>query len=151
MKEEKIKKLINLLLEEVKNTDIEEVEIEEGGFKVRIKRFSKERKKIISEGPSKEPSAEGKETEEITLEEGYYIVKSPFVGTFYRAPSPDSSPFVEEGDRVEKGQTLCIVEAMKIMNEVESEVSGKIVKIFPENGSPVEYNQPLFAIEVEEG
>ncbi len=76
-------------------------------------------------------------------------VKSPIVGTFYRAPSPDADSFVKVGDTVQAGQVLCIVEAMKLMNEIESEVSGKIVKILVDNGKPVEYGQPLFLIEAE--
>ncbi len=74
-------------------------------------------------------------------------VLAPMVGTFYRAPSPDADPFVKEGDVVSKGQTLCIIEAMKLMNEIESEVSGKVVKILVDNAQPIEYNQPLFLID----
>ena len=74
-------------------------------------------------------------------------VLAPMVGTFYRAPSPDADPFVKEGDMVSKGQTLCIIEAMKLMNEIESEVSGKVVKILVDNAQPIEYNQPLFLID----
>jgi acetyl-CoA carboxylase biotin carboxyl carrier protein len=70
------------------------------------------------------------------------------VGTFYRSAAPGTPPFVEEGDVVRKGQTLCVIEAMKLMNEIESEVSGRIVRIFPESGKPVEYNEPLFEIAV---
>ena len=72
---------------------------------------------------------------------------SPMVGTFYRAPSPDAEPYVREGDSIQPGKVLCIVEAMKLMNEIESEVSGKILKILVENAQPVEYNQPLFIVE----
>jgi acetyl-CoA carboxylase biotin carboxyl carrier protein len=75
-----------------------------------------------------------------------HTIVSPIVGTFYRAPAPDADPFVKVGDRVVPGQTLCIVEAMKLMNEIESDVSGTVVKILVENGQPVEYNQPLFEI-----
>jgi acetyl-CoA carboxylase biotin carboxyl carrier protein len=78
--------------------------------------------------------------------EGSHILESPIVGTFYRSPSPDAEPFVEEGDRVKKGQILCIVEAMKLMNEIESDVDGTVVKILPENAQPVEFGEPLFAI-----
>ena len=78
---------------------------------------------------------------------GHRYVQSPMVGTFYRAASPDSDPFVEEGDSVRKGQALCIIEAMKMMNEIEAEIGGKLVKILCENGQPVEYGQPLMAIE----
>jgi acetyl-CoA carboxylase biotin carboxyl carrier protein len=77
-----------------------------------------------------------------------HIILSPMVGTFYRSAAPTTPSFVEEGDVIRKGQTLCIIEAMKLMNEIESEVAGKIVKIFPESGKPVEYNEPLFEIAV---
>ena len=71
---------------------------------------------------------------------------SPVVGTFYRAPNPDETPFVEVGDQITSGQTVCIIEAMKVMNEIEAEVSGQIVKILIKNGEPVEYNQPLMLV-----
>ncbi|WP_018112233.1 acetyl-CoA carboxylase biotin carboxyl carrier protein [Thermus igniterrae] len=78
---------------------------------------------------------------------GCVEVKAPIVGTFYRAPAPDAPPYVKEGDRVEKGQVLCIIEAMKLMNEIESEVAGIVKKILVQNGEPVEYGQPLFLIQ----
>lgn len=78
---------------------------------------------------------------------GCVEVRAPIVGTFYRAPAPDAPPYVQEGDRVEKGQVLCIIEAMKLMNEIESEVSGIVRKILVQNGEPVEYGQPLFLIQ----
>jgi acetyl-CoA carboxylase biotin carboxyl carrier protein len=74
-------------------------------------------------------------------------IRSPMVGTFYRAPSPDTDPYVREGDSIQPGKILCIIEAMKLMNEIEAEITGKIVKILVENARPVEYNQPLFLIE----
>lgn len=79
--------------------------------------------------------------------EGAHVLKSPIVGTFYRRPSPDADPFVHTGDRVKKGQVLCIVEAMKLMNEIESDVDGEIVEIYPENAQAVEYGEPLFVIQ----
>ena len=79
---------------------------------------------------------------------GLHIVKSPIVGTFYGSPSPGASPFVSPGDRVEKGQVICIVEAMKLMNEIESDASGEVVKCFITNGQPIEFGQPLFSIRV---
>ena len=79
-------------------------------------------------------------------DEGLHSITSPIVGTFYRAPGPDQEPFVKLGDRVTKGQTLCIVEAMKLMNEIEADVSGEIVKIYAQNVQPVEYGEKLFAI-----
>ena len=86
------------------------------------------------------PPAENKETK-------YVAIKSPMIGTFYRSSNPDSPMFVNIGDDVKKGQTVCIIEAMKLFNEIESEVSGKIVKILVENASPVEYDQPLFLVD----
>jgi acetyl-CoA carboxylase biotin carboxyl carrier protein len=79
---------------------------------------------------------------------GLHIVKSPIVGTYYGSPSPGAPPFVAPGDRVEKGQVICIVEAMKLMNEIESDASGEVVKIFISNGQPIEFGQPLFSIRV---
>jgi len=76
-------------------------------------------------------------------------IKSPIVGTFYRAPGPDADPYVKVGDMVSSGSVLCIIEAMKLMNEIESDITGKIVKILVENGKPVEYNQPLMLIEAD--
>ncbi|MFN7988177.1 MAG: acetyl-CoA carboxylase biotin carboxyl carrier protein [Thermoanaerobaculia bacterium] len=80
------------------------------------------------------------------VEAGLHVVTSPIVGTFYRASNPDAEPFVKAGDAVEKGATLCIVEAMKLMNEIEADVSGTVVEIFPKNGQPVEFGEKLFAI-----
>ena len=77
------------------------------------------------------------------------LVKSPIVGTFYRAPDPNSPPFVSVGDRVKVGQVLCIIEAMKLMNEIEAEVAGELVKVHPENGQPVQYGDPLFTVRPE--
>ena len=86
------------------------------------------------------PGGEARSTEDL------HLVKSPIVGTYYESPSPGSEPFVKVGAYVETGQTLCIVEAMKLMNEIESDASGEVIRIFAENGQPVEYGQPLFGI-----
>ncbi len=83
---------------------------------------------------------------EPAVEEGLHLVKSPIVGTFYNAPNPTAAAFVKVGDKVSAGQALCIVEAMKLMNEIESDVAGELVRVLVENGQPVEYGQPLFAI-----
>ena len=82
-----------------------------------------------------------------TATNNYTEVRSPMVGTFYRSPAPDAEPYVEIGKNVEEGQTLCIIEAMKLMNEIESDYSGKVIKIMVENAQPVEYNQVLFLLE----
>jgi acetyl-CoA carboxylase biotin carboxyl carrier protein len=74
------------------------------------------------------------------------VVKSPIVGTFYRSPDPNSAAFVDVGDRIKPGQVLCIIEAMKLMNEIEAEVSGQVLKVHPQNGQPVQYGDPLFTI-----
>jgi len=84
----------------------------------------------------------------IELEANQKMVESPMVGTFYRAASPDSEPFVEEGTQVRKGQPLCIIEAMKMMNEIEADTAGRVVRILVENGNPVEYGQPLMILEI---
>ena len=98
--------------------------------------------------PSGAPApGDGEPRADQTAEERYITITAPMVGTFYRAPAPDAEPFVKVGDLVEVGQTLCIIEAMKLMNEIESEVRGRIVKILAENGQPVEYGHPLFLIE----
>lgn len=97
-----------------------------------------------SSAPSAPAAEEGAESED-----NLHFVTSPIVGTFYRAPNPDAEPYVQPGDRVRKGQVLCIVEAMKLMNEIESDVDGVIVKIYPENAQPVEFGERLFAIRVD--
>ena len=134
------------LLKSLENSSVEELELETEGLKIKVK-FKREGVSVPapSEVPlTQEPSPA---EEKAQPEENYYVVESPMVGTFYRAPAPGAEPFVKEGDYVEKGQTLCIIEALKVMNEIESEVSGIVRKILVENGQPVEFGQPLFYIE----
>jgi acetyl-CoA carboxylase biotin carboxyl carrier protein len=141
-----IKDLIALL----QGTDISELEIERAGNRIKIKRGKGlthteiEIEKEVADISKKEAI---KRIEEIPEKERLVAVTSPIVGTFYRSPSPDAKPFVEEGDRVKKGQVLCVIEAMKLMNEIDSEVDGKVAKVIAENGHPVEYGEPLFLIE----
>lgn len=144
MELEQIKEIISYL----RDTDITELNIERDGFKIKIKRgyfygtFEVAKPQRVQETvPTPEKAVE-------KVEEHLHTVTSPLVGTFYRSSSPDSPPFVEVGSRVEKGQVLCIIEAMKIMNEIESDVSGVVRKILVQNGQPVEYGEPLFLIEV---
>ncbi|TCK04573.1 acetyl-CoA carboxylase biotin carboxyl carrier protein [Phorcysia thermohydrogeniphila] len=136
------------LLKALENTSVEELEVETEGLKVRVK-FKREKgagaPAPLQETKTAEPVAQEAPSEEEKT--NYYVVEAPMVGTFYRAPAPGAEPFVKEGDFVEKGQTLCIIEALKVMNEIESEVSGIVRKILVENGQPVEYGQPLFYIE----
>lgn len=100
--------------------------------------------------PEQAPAASAEEpqqAEEGGVPEGAHVVTSPIVGTFYAAPSPDTDPFVQTGDRVKKGQVLCIVEAMKLMNEIESDVDGVVVEVYPKNSQPVEFGEQLFVIQ----
>ncbi|VAX06131.1 Biotin carboxyl carrier protein of acetyl-CoA carboxylase [hydrothermal vent metagenome] len=142
----KVKKLIELLEE----SDIAEIEIHESEESIRISRPSAfvSQAQVIA-APAAVPAttaatiADAESEEEIT---GHQIT-SPMVGTFYRAPTPSGKPFVEEGQHISQGDTLCIIEAMKILNQIESDKTGVVKKILAENGQPVEYNQPLFVIE----
>lgn len=101
--------------------------------------------RVIQSEPKEKPGIKIVTEEHVDL----FEIKSPMVGTFYRSPSPDADPFVEVGQSIHKGQVLCIIEAMKLMNQIESELSGTIEKILVESGKPVEYGQPLFLIKVE--
>jgi acetyl-CoA carboxylase biotin carboxyl carrier protein len=131
---------------------IEELEIEKAGVRLRIKRASNH---ALSQTPSaaslaavasavSAPPAAVQAT--IEAEEELFYIKSPIVGTFYKAASPTSEPFVSVGDSIEKGSVVCIIEAMKLMNEIESDMAGEIVSILVENGQPVEYGERLFGI-----
>ncbi|MCK9607419.1 MAG: acetyl-CoA carboxylase biotin carboxyl carrier protein [Methylomonas sp.] len=140
----KIKKLIDLIEE----SDIAEIEIREGEESVRISRYSAAAQLQYTAAPvaapaSLAPAAVVPAEEKISG----HVVKSPMVGTFYRSASPGSPSFVEVGQSVAVGQTLCIIEAMKILNQIEADKSGKIKQILVENAHPVEYGQPLFIIE----
>lgn len=140
MEIEDLKGLIELL----KETDITELQIEKDGSKVKIKR-----EKLLSSIEMSKPAvAQEKPSSEISEETQRLItVTSPIVGTFYRAASPEAEPFVQAGSRVKKGQVLCIIEAMKLMNEIECEAEGVVVRALVENGQSVEYGEPLFLIE----
>ena len=153
----KLKKLIDL----VQESGIGEIEITEGEEKVRISRQNAAPPMIMAHpgmqpmmvpqatgpagGTPAAPAAAG--AAPAAAEQPGHALKSPMVGTFYRAPSPGAPSFVEVGQAVSKGQTLCIIEAMKLLNEIESDVAGTIKAILVENGQPVEYGQPLFLIE----
>ncbi len=139
---EEIKELMLLL----NTTDIGAIEIEREDFRLSLRKSGSE----IGENNPKSPSIlkQGKTAEEeVEINENIVEVTSPMVGTFYAAPSPDSAPYVQIGDRVERGQTLCIVEAMKLMNEIKAETAGTIVDLLVENAEPVEYGQSIFLIE----
>ncbi len=160
-------KEIKQLMKMLEQSDISEIEIEEEGKKLRItKNFPSGNgevhfvsapvpaaaqpmpQQMVAEAPLSVQSEVPTEAPVPAVKQDNLVeVRSPMVGTFYRAPSPDADPYVEVGQNVAVGQTLCIVEAMKLMNEIESEVSGKIAEILVENAQPVEYNQVLFLIE----
>jgi len=143
MDHDEIKKVIEFL----KNTDVTELLIEKDGSKLKIKR----EKYLYHTGPTPPavvPPIPGvQEVVKESVEEHYVSITSPIVGIFHRAPSPEAPPYVDVGTVVKKGQVLCIVEAMKLMNEIESDTNGIIRKIPVENGQPVEYGETLFQIE----
>jgi acetyl-CoA carboxylase biotin carboxyl carrier protein len=161
MNQKELKELVEFLIEK----DITEFELERGDVKVRIKRGTpqaaqtSERIIAVSAPGMQVPVAAAPTVSGASLEvpappatpapappEELHMVKSPIVGTYYESPSPGSPPFVKPGDSVDVGQVLCIVEAMKLMNEIEADVAGEIVKCLTKNGQPIEYNQELFAI-----
>ncbi len=162
-------KEIQDILKLVNRTNLTEVEIEKDGFKIKIQRKAPENNVVYTTqspipiataapipqaapAPAPQPvekkAAETAAVEESSTNDNAFTFKSPMIGTFYRAGSPDTPPFVKVGDHVSKGQVLCIIEAMKLFNEIESEVEGKVVKILIDNAQPVEYDQPLFLLEL---
>jgi acetyl-CoA carboxylase biotin carboxyl carrier protein len=164
MNPKEIKELIELLVEK----DITEFELERGDVKVHVKRGNS----VVHVAPpvmqavptpaahvapatpapatshtaAPVSSSPATPAQEAAADSDLFVVKSPIVGTYYEAPSPGTPPFVKVGDTVKEGQVLCIIEAMKLMNEIEAEVGGVIAKMFVSNGSPVEYGMPLFGI-----
>jgi acetyl-CoA carboxylase biotin carboxyl carrier protein len=154
------------LIDKVAASGIGSVEVEQAGTKVRIEGKSLQPQYTISasdarnETPAAAPPAfsspaateaarvEAKRVADEESEAGLHIITSPIVGTFYRSPNPEAAAFVNEGDRIAKGKVLCIVEAMKLMNEIESDIEGTIVRIYPQNGQPIEYGEKLFAVKL---
>lgn len=154
MKAKEIQELIDF----ISNSGLAEVKIETEEFKLSIKKYSEAPAVKVESAPvpvmaqapivevaNPQPAA----AKPAAKEEGknYVEIKSPMIGTFYRTANPDADPFVSVGDKVSAGQTVCIIEAMKLFNEIESEVSGTIVKVLVENAQPVEYDQPLFLVD----
>ncbi|MBI4353489.1 MAG: acetyl-CoA carboxylase biotin carboxyl carrier protein [Candidatus Omnitrophica bacterium] len=151
MNVKEIKEMIQLMNE----NNLSEIELEKEGLKIRLKKnhlgaveqavFPEIRQGVSSQvlpaGEAKEASKTAAPAAQRT------IIKSPMVGTFYAAPAPDAAPFVQAGSPVEVGQVICIIEAMKLMNEIKAEVRGKVAEILVNNGDPVEFGQPLFALE----
>ncbi len=150
---DEIRKLVGLL--EEKNLSLFELEVE--GFKVKIARSQAVPAPLAVQAPAApavpaaapalgQEAAQEAKIQAAEIAKGHHLIVSPMVGTFYRAPDPTSAPFVDVGDTVKKGQTLCIIEAMKLMNEIEADVDGTIVEIYVENAKPVEFGQKLFSI-----
>ena len=152
-----VKKVIKL----IEKSEVDEIEIEEEGKKIRVAKHKNQQPMYVQaavqpgippQNPSAPPASSPSATPSQTPSSGkpdakYQEVRSPIVGTFYRAPAPDAEPYIEIGQEVSVGSVLCIVEAMKLMNEIESDVAGRLAQVLVENGKPVEYNQVLFLIE----
>jgi acetyl-CoA carboxylase biotin carboxyl carrier protein len=143
---EKLKALLQLL----DGTDVEELEVEEQETRIRVRRTARGGTPAVFAAPTMREMASGPPAAQAATPTsdtaGLLRIDAPMVGTFYRASAPDAEPYVREGDIVQKGTVVCIVEAMKLMNEIESEVRGRLVKIVAENGQPVEYGQTLFLL-----
>jgi acetyl-CoA carboxylase biotin carboxyl carrier protein len=141
---------IQSFIDLLKQHNLAELEFEREGFRIRLKRESAgsmvvgKSDYLAGIAPAQTENQAESDREDMA---GMVTITSPIVGTFYRSPSPDADPYVEEGDMVKKGQVLCIVEAMKLMNEIESEVNGRVVKILAESTKPVEYGHPLFLVD----
>ncbi len=149
--------LIKKLVKIVDTSEITDLEVEENGLRIKVAKkirgiqtvvqpqITSAFPSVVNNNNNQQPAEAVTEKEE--KPSNHHEIHSPIVGTFYRAPAPDADPYVQVGDIISKGHVLCIVEAMKLMNEIESDVEGKVVKILVENGKPVEYNQPLFLVE----
>jgi acetyl-CoA carboxylase biotin carboxyl carrier protein len=137
-----VEKLIELL----KESGVGEIRVKKGDLEISVKATPEVPAPPTASEPLRHPDAESSPSAESN---GFHTIKSPLVGTFYRAPAPGEDTFVEVGDSVKAGQTLCIVEAMKLMNEIPADVSGEIVEILAENSAGVEYDEPLFRIKPE--
>ena len=152
MKNKEIQDLINF----IKKSDLDDVSIETENYKIRVKKNQNKNtiqpKKVVEEtiettSEIQKSEAKQNKTKETNESNNHLIIKSPMIGTFYRASNPKSDPFIKEGDIISEGQTICIIEAMKLFNEIESEISGKVIKILIDDASPVEYDQDLFVID----
>lgn len=151
MDKAKLKELIEMF----EDSGIAELEFSRSfwrGTRIRLRRYAETAPAPAPAAPAAAPATPApapaaEDTTPVAPAEEGHLVRSPMVGTMYHAPSPDAEVFVRPGDQVQKGQTLCIIEAMKIMNEIESDVSGKVVKVLVDDGAPVEYNQSLIQID----
>ncbi|MFM7078627.1 MAG: acetyl-CoA carboxylase biotin carboxyl carrier protein [Bacteroidota bacterium] len=156
------KKEIEELIRFVSKSGVSEVSLEQKDFKITIKNASRE-VQVVAAAPAvmaaapmaapapavaaPAPAAATPPPAKANDESKYHVVKSPMIGTFYRQPSPDKANFVNVGDDVKQGQVICIIEAMKLFNEIESDIKGRVVKVLVDNATPVEYDQPLFLVD----
>ena len=149
MWQDKLKEIIYIL----EHSDVNEIEVRFWGKTYRVVKTASEKAAGLDESvaPAVRSMAESSDEslKSVENEQGVDNINSPMPGTFYRSSSPDADPFVQEGDQIVKGDTLCIIEAMKIMNEIEAEENGTIEKVLVENGKPVEFDQPLFVLRSE--
>ncbi len=148
MKIKEIQEIINF----IKKSNLDDVSIETENYKIRVKKNNGISETIEKPNEVKKVSKtieinEEKDETNKNTSSSNIIIKSPMIGTFYRSPNPESDPFITEGDSIKIGQTICIIEAMKLFNDIESEISGKIVKILVDDNSPVEFDQPLFEVD----
>jgi acetyl-CoA carboxylase biotin carboxyl carrier protein len=143
-------RIVREVVELAARHELAELEVEQRGVRVRVTRERPSpfgEPSIRTETPVSRPAAQPADQAASALPPNLVTIEAPMVGTFYRASSPEAAPFVSEGDLVKEGQVLCIIEAMKLMNEIESKVSGRIVKLLVENAQPVEYGHPLFLVD----
>jgi len=151
-------KEIQDLIDYISNTGLAEVKIKTEEFELSVKKYAdaaapSATPQVLMHAPAPAPTASSPAPAATAAEptaaapSNLVEIKSPMIGTFYLSPNPESAPFVEEGGSIRSGQTICIIEAMKLFNEIESDISGKIVKILVSNASPVEYDHPLFLID----
>lgn len=142
-------KEIQRLLDYIAKSPLAEVSIETEGLKVSVKKFSEAAPviSVVATTPAATAAAAAVVAVPAPEADNLYTVKSPMIGTFYRAAGPDKDNFIEVGSEIAPGKTVCVIEAMKLFNEIDSEISGKIVKILVDNASPVEFDQPLFLVE----
>lgn len=139
---------VHHLVELLTRHELAELEVEHKGLRIRVRRGgSADSAPMVMTESSRQTLNQPSATAQAVAQDSLATVTSPIVGTFYRSPSPDADAYVDEGDFVKKGQVLCVVEAMKLMNEIESEVDGRVHKILAESAKPVEYGQPLFLID----
>lgn len=149
------------LIDKVSSSGISSLEVERAGMRIRIKGKKSPATSVqVAHGAAPQqlhsapelrhdpaPSSPALIPDEDQVDPSWHIITSPIVGTFYMTPNPESDPFISQGDRVDKGSVLCIIEAMKLMNEIESDRAGVVIRIYPQNGQPVEYGEKLFAIQ----